>query len=61
MYNSLTGDKFTVESFTIPFNNIPFVGGIHQFNELIPRNFNLPPSSTFNDIQLRLTNTPTAN
>ena len=59
MYNSLTDEKFTVESFTIPFNNIPFVGGTYQFNELIPRNFNLPPSSTFNDIQLRLTNTPT--
>ena len=60
MYNSLTGDRFTVESFTIPFNNIPFVGGIHQFNQVIPRNFNLPPDSTFNDIDLSLDNTSTA-
>lgn len=54
MYNSLTNDKFTVESFTFPFNSIPFVGGVYQFNELIPRNFNLPPDSTFNDLDLTL-------
>ena len=60
IYNSFTDEKFTVESFTIPFNNIPFVGGIHQFNQVTPRNFNLPPDSTFNDIDLSLDNTTTA-
>ena len=51
-HNTGTGEEFTLESIFINFDNIPFVNGIHEANEVIPRNFNLPPATDRNHISL---------
>lgn len=52
--NSVSGDTFELERITIPFTNVPFVGGQYQLNETIARGFNLPPSTDRNAVRVTL-------
>jgi hypothetical protein len=51
-HNTTTGEEFTLEEVFIDFDNVPFVNGIHEANEVIPRNFVLSPNSNRNHISL---------
>ena len=52
MYNTVSGEFFTLEEFFIGFGSIPFISGIYQTNEALNRNFNLPPTTDRNQIRL---------
>lgn len=51
-HNTTSGEEFTLEDVFISFDNVPFVNGIHEANEVIPRNFVLSPNSNRNHISL---------
>lgn len=53
MYNTVTEESFNLEQFTFNFDNVPFIGGIYQINENIPRNFNLPPTTDRNTLEVK--------
>lgn len=48
--NQVTGEFFYFERYVFNLTNTPFVNGIHQVNETIQRNFNLPPTSDKNTV-----------
>lgn len=52
MYNTVTGEFFTLEEFFIGFSGVPFISGIYEVNETLNRNFNLPPGTDKNRITL---------
>ena len=56
MYNSLTSEFFTLEAFFTGFNNVPFINGVYELNNSIPRNFNLPPTTDRKEITLKRLN-----
>ena len=51
-YNTVTGDQFTLEEVLFSFATVPNIAGQFQPNFIIPRNFNLPPSSDRNVVTL---------
>jgi len=51
-FNSVTQDEFILENRYISFSNVVSQNGIMQINELSQRNFNLPPSTDRNKIEI---------
>ena len=52
MYNTVTGESFNLEQFVFDFSTAPFINGVYEINQSIPRNFNLPPTSNKNEVKI---------
>ncbi len=51
-YNATTEEEFTLESNFFSFSNVPFVNNQYNTNQTVNRNFNLPPTTDRNVIEL---------
>lgn len=52
MYNTVTEEFFYLEQFSFSLDSTPYINGKFEVNQVIPRNFNLPPTSDRNKIEL---------
>ncbi len=51
-YNTVNEDEFTLEDNFFSFSNVPFVNNQYNTNQTVNRNFNLPPSTDRNVLEL---------